>query len=64
MSRIQKKQKEKYSKKNINVICRVIFIFLMIIITTSSVLLIDYRINEVLDDDSKFNLIQYIRDMF
>ena len=64
MSRILKKQTKKYSKKKINVICRVIFIFLMIIITTSSVLLIDYRINEVLGDDSKFNLTQYLIDIF
>ena len=64
MSRLEKIQKEKYSKKKSKTICRVIFLFFMLIITISSVLLIDYRINEVLDNDSKFNLTKYLIDIF
>ena len=64
MSRLEKIRKEKYNKKKSKIICRLIFLFLMIIITTSSVLLIDYRINEVLEKDSKFNLTKYLMDIF
>lgn len=64
MSRLEKSQKEKYSKKKYKTICRVIFIFMMLVITTSSILLIDYRINEVLDTDSKNNITKYIMDIF
>lgn len=64
MSRLEKIKKEKHSKKKSKTICRVIFLFLMLIITISSVLLIDYRINEVLDNDSKFNLTKYLIDIF
>ena len=64
MSRLERIQKEKSSKKKYKRVCRVIFLFLMLIITSSSILLIDYRANEVLDDDSKSNLTKYIMDIF
>ena len=64
MSRLERIQKEKSSKKKYKTGCRVIFLFLMLIITSSSILLIDYRANEVLDDDSKSNLTKYIMDIF
>ena len=64
MSRLERIQKEKSSKKKYKTVCRVIFLFLMLIITISSILLIDYRANEVLDDDSKGNLTKYIMDIF
>lgn len=64
MSRLEKYEKEKYSKKKYKTICRFIFMFMMLVITTSSILLIDYRINEVLDTDSKNNIIKYIIDIF
>lgn len=64
MSRLEKTRKEKYNKKKSKTICRVIFLFLMIIITVSSILLIDYRTNEVLGKDSKFNLTECLIDIF
>lgn len=64
MSRLEKTRKEKYYKKKGKTICRVIFLFLMIIITISSILLIDYRTNEILGKDSKFNLTEYLIDIF
>ena len=64
MSRLERNQKEKYSKKKYKIICRVIFLFLMLIVTGSNILLIDYRINKVLDNDSKNNLTKYIIDIF
>lgn len=64
MSRLEKYKKEKYSKKKYKTICRFIFMFVMLVITTSSILLIDYRINEVLDTDSKNDIIKYILDIF
>jgi len=64
MSRLEKSKKEKCSKKKYKTICRVVFMFMMLVITTTSILLIDYRINEVLDNDSKNNIIKYIMDIF
>lgn len=64
MSRLERIQKEKSSKKKYKTVCRIIFLFLMLIITSSSILLIDYRVNEVLDDDSKSNLTKYIMGIF
>ncbi|MCC3867584.1 hypothetical protein [Terrisporobacter mayombei] len=64
MSRLEKSKKEKYSKKKYKTICRMIFMFMMLVITTSSILIIDYRINEVLDNDSKNDIIKYIMDIF
>lgn len=60
MSRLEKTLNDKNSKKRYKTICRIVFIFLMIIITTSSIFMIDYRINELLGDDSKNNLMKYI----
>ena len=64
MSRLEKTRKDKYYKKKSKTICRVIFLFLMIIITISSVLLIDYRTNEILGKDSKFNLTECLMNIF
>lgn len=64
MSRLEKIRKEKYNKKKSKTICRVIFLFLMIIITIGSVLLIDYRTNEILGKDSKFNLTECLMNIF
>lgn len=64
MSRLERNKKEKYSRKKYKTICRVVFLFLMLIVTGSSILLIDYRINKVLDNDSKNNLTKYIIDIF
>ena len=64
MSRLEKSKKEKCSKKKYKTICKVVFMFMMLVITTTSILLIDYRINEVLDNDSKNNIIKYIMDIF
>ncbi|MEW9079023.1 hypothetical protein [Terrisporobacter glycolicus] len=64
MSRLEKSKKEKCSKKKYKIICRVVFMFMMLVITTTSILLVDYRINEVLDNDSKNNIIKYIIDIF
>lgn len=64
MSRLERTQKEKYFKKKYKTVCRIIFLFLMLTITTSSIFLIDYRINEVLDGDSKNNIAKYILDIF
>lgn len=64
MSRLEKSKKEKCSKKKYKIICRVVFMFMMLVITTTSILLVDYRINEVLDNDSKNNIIKYIVDIF
>ena len=64
MSRLERMQKEKSSKNKYKTVCRVIFLFLMLIITISSILLIDYRAHEVLDDDRQGNLTKYIMDIF
>lgn len=64
MSRLEKARSKKYCKKRYKTICRFIFLIIMIITTTASVLLIDYRINNLLDDDSKDNLIQYVINIF
>lgn len=64
MSRLEKSKKEKCSKKKYKTICKVVFMFMMLVITTISILLVDYRINEVLDNDSKNNIIKYIMDIF
>lgn len=64
MSRLERLQKEKYSKNKYKTICRVTFLFLMLIITSCSIILVDYRINEVLDSGSKNELTKYIMDIF
>lgn len=64
MSRLEKSKKEKCSKKKYKIICRFVFMFMMLAIATASVLLVDYRINEVLDNDSKNNIIKYIMNIF
>lgn len=64
MSRLERRQREKISRKKYKIVFRVIFFFLILIITSSSILLIDYRANEVLDDDSKNNLTKSIMDIF
>ncbi|WP_343344006.1 hypothetical protein [Terrisporobacter petrolearius] len=64
MSRLEKSKKEKCSKKKYKTICRVVFMFMVLAITTASILLVDYRINEVLDNDSKNNIIKYIMNIF
>ena len=60
MSRLEKTLNNKNGKKKYKTIFRIVFIFLMIIITTSSIFLIDYRINNFLEDDSENNLMKYI----
>ena len=64
MSRLERKKNERCFKQKYKTICRVIFLFIMLIITSSSILLIDYRINELLDDDSKNSIREYIIDNF
>ena len=64
MSRLERLKKEKCSKKKYNKVYRFIFLFIMITITIGSIFLIDYRVNEVLDDDSKGNLIKSMMDIF
>ncbi|WP_455538623.1 hypothetical protein [Terrisporobacter sp.] len=60
MSRLEKKLNRKQSKKKFKLIFRMIFIFSMILITVFSVSLIDYRVNEVLDEPSKNTITNYI----
>ena len=60
MSRLEKTLNDKNCKKKSKSICRIMFMFIMIIITVGSIFLIDYRVNEVLGDDSKNNLIKYL----
>ena len=64
MSRLERIQREKQSPKRYKTLCRIIFLFLMLITMISSILLIDYRINEVLDNDSKYNITEYIMSIF
>ena len=60
MSRLEKTLNDKNCKKKSKSICRTMFMFIMIIITVGSIFLIDHRVNEVLGDDSKNNLIKYL----
>ena len=60
MSRLEKTLNDKNCKKKSKSIYRTMFMFIMIIITVGSIFLIDYRVNEVLGDDSKNNLIKYL----
>lgn len=64
MTRLERRKKEKYSKKKYKSICRILFLFLMMTITSSCIFLIDYRINKVLDDDSEDSITKYINDIF
>lgn len=64
MSRLEKNLKNKKSKKKYKSRCRIVFVFFMMIITVGSILLIDYRINDMLDEPSKNTLTKYINTFF
>ncbi len=64
MSRLEKIKKEKILKKKYKSVCRKIFMLTMILLTVSSIFLIDYRINKILDNDSKNNLMKYLKIYF
>ena len=55
---------EKIFKKKYKSVCRKIFMLTMILLTVSSIFLIDYRINKILDNDSKNNLMKYLKIYF
>ncbi len=60
MSRLEKTISEKYCAKKSKSICKVVFMFTMVIIMICGILLIDYRVNEVLGEDSKSTIIKYL----
>ena len=64
MSRLEKIKNEKILKKKYKSVCRKIFMLTMILLTVSSIFLIDYRINKILDNDSKNNLMKYLKIYF
>ena len=64
MSRLEKIKNEKIFKKKYKSVCRKIFMLTMILLTVSSIFLIDYRINKFLDNDSKNNLMKYLKIYF
>lgn len=61
MSRLEKTKKEKYSKRKYKTICRVAFLLFMIMVTFSSLFIVEYRINKVLGN--KDSIKKYI-DIF
>ena len=64
MSRLEKIKNEKILKKKYKSVCRKIFMLTMILLTVSSIFLIDYRTNKILDNDSKNNLMKYLKIYF
>ena len=64
MSRLEKIKNVKILKKKYKSVCRKIFMLTMILLTVSSIFLIDYRINKILDNDSKNNLMKYLKIYF
>ena len=64
MSRLEKIKNEKILKKKYKSVCIKIFMLTMILLTVSSIFLIDYRINKILDNDSKNNLMKYLKIYF
>ncbi len=58
MSRSQKRKK-RYKSLN-----KIVFIVTMTIILAINILLIDYRMNKILKEDIKYNLLEYIREVF
>lgn len=60
MSRLERNKNKKLERKKYRLMCEVVFLFVMIIITMGSVLIADYRMNDMLQDDSKDNLIKYL----
>lgn len=64
MSRLEKIKNEKILKKKYKSVCRKIFMLTMILLTVSSIFLIDYRINKILDNYSKNNLMKYLKIYF
>ena len=64
MSQLEKIKNEKILKKKYKSVCRKIFMLTMILLTVSSIFLIDYRINKILDNDSKNNLMKYLKIYF
>ena len=64
MSPLEKIKNEKILKKKYKSVCRKIFMLTMILLTVSSIFLIDYRINKILDNDSKNNLMKYLKIYF
>ena len=64
MSRLEKIKNEKILKKKYKSVFRKIFMLTMILLTVSSIFLIDYRINKILDNDSKNNLMKYLKIYF
>lgn len=64
MSRLEKIKNEKILRKKYKSVCRKIFMLTMILLTVSSIFLIDYRINKILDNDSKNNLMKYLKIYF
>lgn len=60
MSRLERNKNKKLERKKYRLIYKVVFLFVMIIITMGSVLIADYRMNDMLQDDSKDNLIKYL----
>ena len=64
MGRLENNKTKRYEKKKYKKVCKIIFICLMILITISSILLIDYRANDMLGNDSKNNLIKYLSRVF
>ena len=64
MSRLEKIKNEKIFKKKYKSVCIKIFMLTMILLTVSSIFLFDYRINKILDNDSKNNLMKYLKIYF
>ena len=60
MKKIEKNINNKKSKKKYKSIYRIVFVFFMMIITVGGIFLIDYRINDMLDEPSKNTLTKYI----
>lgn len=64
MSRLYNNKTKKCKNKRYKKICKIVFICFMMIITISSILIIDYRSNEMLGNDSKNNIIKYLSSIF
>ncbi|MEG0050611.1 MAG: hypothetical protein RR712_00405 [Terrisporobacter sp.] len=63
MSRVEKTQNDKVAKKPYKLIYKIIFISIMVILTGSSIFLIDFRVNNMLGNENENVISSYI-DIF
>ena len=63
MSRVERLQYKRYSKKRSKLICKIVFMGMMLIVTAISIYIVNYEVNKMLGNENKYTISDYI-DIF